>query len=99
MCTDLSFREILIYYFEKFFCMIGKTDQCCLLVNYLMVFRKEFVWHRYLPVQGHQARLARNFLLQFLVKQSNFDIQKQWGNYDDDDDNDLGVDNNHEQLC
>ena len=43
--------------------------------------------------------VTKLFLLQFLVKQSNFDIQKQWGNYDDDDDNDLGVDNNHEQLC
>ena len=50
------------------FSMIGKTDQCCLLVNYLMVFRKEFVWHRYLPVQGHQARLSRNFFVAIFVK-------------------------------
>ena len=32
-------------------------------------------------------------MLQFSVKQSDFDVLKQW---DYDDDNDLGVDNNHD---
>ena len=35
-------------------------------------------------------------MLQFLVKQSNFDVLIQWGNHDNVDDNDLGVDNNHD---